>query len=287
MTDLKKQLFAGLLALVLLCAPLSGCAAREAERYDVLASTAPVRAMTAALLEGTGLNCGRVITESVSCLHDYTLTVAQMEKIGQADVVVLNGLGLEDFMEDALRTAKHTITASDGVETLPGEDGEDPHIWLDPANCILMCKNIAAGLAEFYPDKQPLIEQNLSAVTAEYEAAQTYGEETLKALSCRELVTFHDGFSYFADAFSLTIAAAMEVESGSEPSAKELEEIISIVEENQIPAVFTEVNGETGAAEVVAGEAGCAVRTLDMAISNRDYFAAMRQNIDIVKEALG
>ena len=287
MTDLKKRLFAGLLALVLLCAPLSGCAAREAERYDVLASTAPVRAMTAALLEGTGLNCGLVVTESVSCLHDYTLTVAQMEKIGQADVVVLNGLGLEEFMEDALRTAKRTITASTGVDTLPGEDGEDPHIWLDPANCILMCKNIAAGLAEFYPDKQPLIEQNLSAVTAEYEAAQTYGEETLKALSCRELVTFHDGFSYFADAFSLTIAAAMEVESGSEPSAKELEEIISIVEENQIPAVFTEVNGETGAAEVVAGEAGCAVRTLDMAISNRDYFAAMRQNIDIVKEALG
>ena len=94
MTDLKKRLFAGLLALVLLCAPLSGCAAREAERYDVLASTAPVRAMTAALLEGTGLNCGLVVTESVSCLHDYTLTVAQMEKIGQADVVVLNGLGL-------------------------------------------------------------------------------------------------------------------------------------------------------------------------------------------------
>ena len=188
MTDLNKRLFAGLLALVLLCAPLSGCAAREAERYDVLASTAPVRAMTAALLEGTGLNCGLVVTESVSCLHDYTLTVAQMEKIGQADAVVLNGLGLEEFMEDALRTAKRTITASTGVDTLPGEDGEDPHIWLDPANCILMCKNIAAGLAEFYPDKQPLIEQNLSAVTAEYEAAQTYGEETLKALSCRELV---------------------------------------------------------------------------------------------------
>ena len=80
MTDLKKRLFAGLLALVLLCAPLSGCAAREAERYDVLASTAPVRAMTAALLEGTGLTCGLVVTESVSCLHDYTLTVAQMEK---------------------------------------------------------------------------------------------------------------------------------------------------------------------------------------------------------------
>ena len=138
---MKKRIFAGVLALLMVCGMLSGCAAREAERYDVLASTAPVRAMTAALLEGTGLNCGLVVTESVSCLHDYTLTVAQMEKIGRADVVVLNGLGLEDFMEDALQTAKQTITASTGVETLPGEDGDDPHIWLDSANAIRMCRN--------------------------------------------------------------------------------------------------------------------------------------------------
>ena len=130
---MKKRIFAGVLALLMVCGMLSGCAAREAERWDVLATTGPVWSMTGALLEGTGLSCGRVITESVSCLHDYTLTVAQMEKIGRADVVVLNGLGLEDFMEDALQTAKQTITASTGVETLPGEDGDDPHIWLDPA----------------------------------------------------------------------------------------------------------------------------------------------------------
>ena len=100
-------------------------------------------------------------------------------------------------------------------------------------------------------------------------------------------MTFHDGFSYFADSFDLTIAAAMEVEAGSEPSAKELEAIIALVESRQIPAVFYETNGVSGAAEVVAGETGCSVWTLDMAISNGDYFAAMRENIDIVKEALG
>ena len=288
MTDLKKRLFAGLLALVLLCAPLSGCAAREAERYDVLASTAPVRAMTAALLEGMGLNCGLVVTESVSCLHDYTLTVAQMEKIGQADVVVLNGLGLEEFMEDALRTAKRTITASTGVDTLPGEDGEDPHIWLDPANCILMCKNIAAGLAEFYPDKQPLIEQNLSAVTAEYEAAQTYGEETLKALSCRELVTFHDGFSYFARAFGLEVAAAMEIEEGSEPSAKEIESVIRLVEDENIPAVFCEENGERQTAETVARQTGAGLYALTMGMDGGEAGCtdAIYHNIDTIREAL-
>ena len=284
----KKRLFAGLLVLALLCGPLSGCAAREAERYDVLASTAPVRAMTAALLEGTGLTCGLVVTESVSCLHDYTLTVSQMEKLGQADVVILNGLGLEDFMEDALRTAKHTITASIGVDTLPGEDSEDPHIWLDPANCIQMCRNIAAGLSEFYPDKQALIEQNLSAVTAEYEAAQTYGEEALKNLSCRELVTFHDGFSYFARAFGLTIAAAMEIEEGSEPSAKEIESVIRLIEDEHIPAVFCEENGEQQTAETVAKQTGAGLFALTMGMDGGagSCTDAIYHNIDTIREAL-
>ena len=285
---LKKRLFAGLLALALLCTLFSGCAARKAERYDVLASTAPVRAMTAALLDGTDLSCGLVVTESVSCLHDYTLTVAQMEKLGQADVVVLNGLGLEDFMEDALRTAKHTITASDGVETLPGEDGEDPHIWLEPTNCIQMCRNIAAGLSDLYPDKQTLIGQNLLAVTAEYEAAQAYGEEALKNLSCRELVTFHDGFSYFARAFRLTIAAAMEIEEGSEPSAKEIESVIRLVEDENIPAVFCEENGERQTAETVEKQTGTGLFALTMGMDGgaAGCTDAIYHNIDIIREAL-
>ena len=272
----------------LLCTLFSGCAARKAERYDVLASTAPVRAMTAALLDGTDLSCGLVVTESVSCLHDYTLTVAQMEKLGQADVVVLNGLGLEDFMEDALRTAKHTITASDGVETLPGEDVEDPHIWLEPTNCIQMCRNIAAGLSDLYPDKQTLIGQNLLAVTAEYEAAQAYGEEALKNLSCRELVTFHDGFSYFARAFRLTIAAAMEIEEGSEPSAKEIESVIRLVEDENIPAVFCEENGERQTAETVAKQTGTGLFALTMGMDGgaAGCTDAIYHNIDIIREAL-
>ena len=285
---MKKRIFAGVLALLMVCGMLSGCAAREAERWDVLATTGPVWSMTGALLEGTGLSCGRVITESVSCLHDYTLTVAQMERIGRADVVVLNGLGLEDFMGDALQTAKQAITASTGVETLPGEDGDDPHIWLDPANAIRMCRNIADGLSAVYPDKQAQIAQNLQSVTAEYQAAQAYGDETLRALSCRELVTFHDGFSYFARAFGLTIAAAMEIEEGSEPSAREIETIIHLVENRQIPAVFCEENGETLTAQTVANETGAALYALTMGMGEGEMGCtdAIYKNIDTIREAL-
>ena len=192
-------------------------------------------------------------------------------------------------MEDALRTAKAVVTASDGVQTLPGEDGEDPHIWLDPANCIRMCRNIADGLSAIYPDKQETIAQNLQTVTAAYEAAQAYGEEALRELRCRKLVTFHDGFSYFARAFGLEIAAAMEIEHGSEPSAREIEDVIHIVEESELPAVFDEENGESLTAETVARQTGAKLYTLTMGMGEGEMGCtdAIYRNIDTIREALG
>ena len=283
---MNKRRIALLLAALLLS--LSGCAKNAHfegnPKADILATTQPVYQLACALTDRTGLTVGLLISESVSCLHDYTLTVAQMEMIEQAGVVMESGLGLEDFMEDAL-SGKKRIVVSSTISTLEAEEGPDPHWWLDPTRFRAAAKLAAQELGTQYPEYADQLSVNLEAFDKKLSELQNYGSEALKDLSCRELVTFH--FSYFADSFDLTIAAAMEVEAGSEPSAKELEAIIALVESRQIPAVFYETNGVSGAAEVVAGETGCSVWTLDMAISNGDYFAAMRENIDIVKEALG
>ena len=285
---MNKRRIALLLAALLLS--LSGCAKNAHfegnPKADILATTQPVYQLACALTDRTGLTVGLLISESVLCLHDYTLTVAQMEMIEQAGVVMESGLGLEDFMEDAL-SGKKRIVVSSTISTLEAEEGPDPHWWLDPTRFRAAAKLAAQELGTQYPEYADQLSVNLEAFDKKLSELQNYGSEALKDLSCRELVTFHDGFSYFADSFDLTITAAMEVEAGSEPSAKELEAIIALVESRQIPAVFYETNGVSGAAEVVAGETGCSVWTLDMAISNGDYFAAMRENIDIVKEALG
>ena len=146
-----------------------------------------------------------------------------------------------------------------------------------------MAQTIADGLAELYPEDAARLRENAADYAREMDELQAYGEQALSSLSCRQLVTFHDGFSYFADAFGLEIAAAMEVEAGSEPSAKELEEIVQVVRENAIPAVFSETNGTQDAAQLVARETGAGVFVLDMGLSNPD---AIRNNIDTVKEAL-
>ena len=171
-----------------------------------------------------------------------------------AQTIVLSGAGLEDFMSDLFGNCHGVIDSSAGVPLLEcAEDHShdhnhhheaDAHIWLAPENAKIMAKNICDGLCHAYTEHAATFQQNLIALQADLDALQSYGEATLSSLSCREMVTFHDGFGYFAKAFDLTVAAAMEEESGSEASAKELIHLIELMQDRNIPAVFTEINGK-------------------------------------------
>ena len=282
---MKQRIFAILLALALL---LSGCAAQKSKpSADILATTAPVAQIVGAITAGTDLTVATLISEPVSCVHDYALSVDQMRAVEQAKHIVISGAGLEEFMADVL-TSRAVIDASEGLALLPGEEGEsDPHTWLAPENMIAMTRTVEAALAAEYPQHAALFAENADIWCEKLDELQSYGEQHLADLSCRRLVTFHDGFAYFAQAFGLEIAASMEIEAGSEPSARELEEIISLLQDQNIPAVFTEINGTADAAELVSRETGCAVFSLDTAISSVNYLSAMTQNIDTIKEALG
>lgn len=281
------------LSLILILALLAGLLGCSALPPQVLATTKPVYDFTSRICAGTDLSVSLLINESVSCLHDYSLSVEQVRNAEGAYVIVTSGAGLEDFMEDLFTGRDRVIDSSDGIAMLECDDEhhdhhhkQDAHIWLAPENAKQMAQNICAGLCEIYPEHTERFRANLAKLEAELDALQTYGEETLSSLSCREMVTFHDGFGYFAQAFDLTIAAAVEEESGSEASAKELIHLIELMQARNIPAVFTEVNGSASAATIISSEIGVSIHTLNMGMTG-DYFEIMRKNIDTVKEALG
>ncbi len=284
-----------LVFLILFAAVLTGCT--QPETAPVAATTLPVWEFTQRLCEGTGISVARLITENVSCLHDYTVQVSQMRTVESAEMVVCNGAGLEAFMEDVLQDT-NTVDASADILLLCGHDHDvhtseehhhehDPHIWLSLENAKQMCHTICAELSSRYPEHTELFHRNLETLIADLDRLQAYGEATLKYLSCRDLITFHDGFAYFAQSFDLHILKVVEEESGGEASAKELIELIQLVGENRLPAVFTEINGSTAAADVIAAETGVTVYQLDMAMAGDSYFEAMYHNIDTIKEALG
>lgn len=277
---------------------LAGCAS-SIPNAQVAATTLPVWEFSSRLCKDTPITVTRLVTEQVSCLHDYSLNVRQVKAAEAAETIFISGAGLEDFLDD-LFLNNSVIDASSGIDLLCAEESEeehhheeahhheqDPHIWLSPANATIMARNICDGLAAQYPKYRNTFESNLDALIADLAALQEYGEDTLSDLCCRELITFHDGFSYFAEAFDLTIVKAVEEESGSEASAQELIELIKTVQKRNLPAVFTEISGSTSAAGVIARETGCGLYTLDMAMSGDSYFDAMYYNIDTIKEALG
>ncbi len=294
-----KKLLSILLAAAMLIIP--GCGQSDSHEFTITCTTYPVYLLCQKVVEGIdGVHVTLLIDQQISCVHDYSLSVNDMKKLENSDVVLINGGGFEFFLDDIDLGNRTVCDCSAGIPLLSQQghhDGhdhqaeDDPHIWLDPENAAAMAVNIAEALSTYLPS------DTLSA------NAESYGDSLLELkarlnrqlsdLSCRQLITFHDGFAYFASAFGLTVVRSIEEEAGSEASAAEMAEIISLIKDNNIPAIFTEVNGSTATAEAISRETGVVVASLNMMISRPDtesddpYRDIITANVQSIIEALG
>ena len=282
-----------LILLISLCFSFCGCHTEESYP-QICATTLPVYEFTAYLCANTGIKVNRLITENISCLHDYTLQARHMRMIEQSDLVIISGAGLEDFLSEPLKRAKVIIDASSGIKTQCAQEvndhhhahAEDPHIWLSPAYAKKMAENIYSNLVKQYPAYADTFKTNYESLSRKFDELIMYADNALQPVSGSDLITFHDGFHYMADAFNLNILKSIEEESGSEASAALLIELIALVDKNEVKAVFVERNGSCSAASIISAETGVPVYELDMGLAGDSYFTAMYHNIDTLKEAL-
>lgn len=311
-----KRLWALLLTLAL----LAGCAPNPVEdgKTHILCTTYPIYLFTTAVTEGVeDVEVELLVDQQTSCLHNYTLTVRDMKAIEGADIIVMNGAGLEEFMDDALaHSGAQVIDCSENIDLLPSLDhhhheGEeetehevDPHYWMDPRKADQMRDTIFKALLELDPEHRSLyldndleitrtLEERLGVSMGQFWTARSPWAYLDIQNNCATLdfITFHDGFQYFAQAYGLELLKSIEEEEGAEASARELMEIIQLVEEYDIPAIFVERNGSRRSADVIARETGCKVVELDMIMSGdgqgiEPYLQAMEHNLNAVKEAL-
>ncbi len=292
-----------LLACCALLAVLPGCAGAPAEddgAIQVVATTYPVYCFATAVTEGAqGVSVSALVNQSISCLHNYTLTVRDMKLLDRADVIALSGVGLEDFMDDALATSPaERIDCSAGVDLLPsseeeehGESAFDPHIWMDPLRAAQMVQNLADGMCALDPDQAELYQANAESAVARLEELRDTWAEKLAGRESPQLVTFHDGFSYLADAFGMTILAAIEEDEGSTATARDLAGIADLVREYRLSTIFAEVNGSDTSAQAIARETGAEVRVLSMVMSGggdglTPYLDAIDGNMTEIYQAM-
>ena len=307
---MKRPILSMLLSVLLL---LPGCAqapsgSSQEEGLTVLATTYPVYLFARTVAQGgEGVTVERLNTGSVSCLHDYTLSVDDMKKIEGADVIAMNGAGLEDFMDDALAASSAAvIDCSQGVALFENadhihEEGDgghdhghwDPHYWMDPGNAAVMVRNLQEGFALADPDHGDAYARNGEEAAGQLPSFAGDCTQALEGAEGAALITFHDGFHYFAQALGLPLLASIEEEEGSEASAMEINEITQLVKEHQLPVIFTEVNGSDATANAISRETGCQVAQLTMLMDGPEegdlstYLEGVRSNVNTIVSFFG
>lgn len=289
-----------LLAAALLC--LGGCAAEAPEKTEetggatlaIVTSFYPMYVLTANVTDGVeGVSLTNMAEQQTGCLHDYQLLPADMKALEKADVFVINGAGMESFMSRVSEqfTELHVITASEGVEMIQDASGEEnAHVWLDPVRAAQQVRNIAAGLAQADPEHAKAYEANGEAYASRLTSLGNDLRAQLADVKSREIITFHEAFPYFAEAFDLHVAAVIEREPGSEPTTQEIAHTVDLVQEKGIAALFVEPQYPDRAAETIARETGAGIYTLDPIVTgdlDKDaYEKKMRENADTLAEAL-
>lgn len=237
-------------------------------------------------------------------------------RISEAQVVFENGAGLDAWVEDLIESAGNeeqlAVELSEGLEPLESgkhEHGEEyeaedehahehgegnPHFWLDVQNARHYTLRIQDALMEVDPEGAEEYEANAEEYLAELEELDGYIREQAQNIpeERRKLVTFHDAFPYFAEAYGFELVGVILENPEAEPSSREVAEVVQKIEEEEVSAVFTEPQFNAGLADTIAHEAGVEVQELytDTLVEDEAgdmYEAMMRTNIERISEALG
>ena len=305
-----KRILSALLCAAVCLTGFSGCGtpAKESSRLKLLASFYPIAIMALNITDGVeGVAVESMAQQQTGCLHDFQMTTADMKKAETADAFLINGAGMEGFLDkisDQLPELP-VIDSSTGIPLIAsGEDhhhdggeGHDhdqedynPHLWVSITNCMEQVRNLSEGIIALDPEHEAEYRENTETYLEKLSALRDKMHSALDHVKNKDIITFHEAFPYFAEEFGLHIAAVINREPDSQPSAKELADTIRLVRETGVKALFVEPLYPETSADIIAAETGAQVYVLDPAVSGEwdknAYFTAMESNLQVLAQAL-
>ncbi len=231
-------------------------------------------------------------------VHVYAPTPADVRKIADAKLLVVNGFGLEGWLPRLLQAAgsKATIvTATTGIAPLKAGSDADPHAWQSVANAEKYVANIRDALVAADPADAEVFRQNATSYLARLEALDGEVRQAVGEIpeSRRKMISTHDAFGYFAARYGIEFVAPVGVSTEAEPSARDIANIIAQVKAEHIPAVFLERIGDPRLMRRISEETGAKVGGTLYSDSLTDekgeaptYIDMVRHNIRTLTSAL-
>jgi len=234
--------------------------------------------------------------------HVYEPTPADAKNLAAANILFVNGLGFEGWMDRLEKSSGFkgkVVVASTGVTPRQMVEDEkkitDPHAWQSLANGKLYVANMRDGLIAVDPEGKAIYETNAAKYLDEIVKEETVVKETLAKLpeERRKIITSHDAFGYFGAAYGLEVIAPEGVSTESEASAKDVAKIIRQIKAEKVPAVFMENITDHRLLDQIAKETGAKIggTLYTDALSQPSgpagtYLDMFRNNIETLSEAL-
>jgi zinc transport system substrate-binding protein len=282
--------------------------------WKVVCTILPIYVLTLNVVgQIPGVEVKLLLPPHQGCPHDYDLTPSDLIKLSQADLIVANGLGLEEFVEKTLRRSKfqaRVFLAAEKVKPIwnrPGpkplhgkehqEEGNHPHegpinghAWVSPEAAAIMARTIADGLA---------LQDSIHSQEYHFQAEQ-YGKRLenlareMKAVVSqaknKKCLAFHDSLAYLARDIGLTLIGVVESYPGLEPSPKEMAHLIKSLKEQQAAAIFSEPQYSDKIVKTLSKASGVPFFELDPVATGKPaadtYEKAMRKNLEVLRKAV-
>ena len=287
--------FAVALALPFLAAPALGAEVNAVASFSILGDiVARVGGDRVAVTTIVGPNADT---------HVYEPKPSDAAAVAGADIFFVNGLGFEGWMDRFVQSTGYSgqlVVASDGVATHEmDEDGEtvtDPHAWQSLSNGVLYVQNIAKGLCAADAAGCATYTANADAYAAELTTLDATVREQLEAVppEQRKVITTHDAFGYFAEAYGVTFLAPEGISTDAEPSAADVAKLITQIKSEGVRALFVETMSDPRLVQQIADETGVTLggELYADALSLPDgpaptYLDMFRHNVGLLIPAMG
>jgi zinc/manganese transport system substrate-binding protein len=240
--------------------------------YGLIANAEPLRAVASfTLLADMVRNVGGNHVQVRSLIgpngdpHVYEPSPADARALGKADIVFVNGLHLEGWMARLIQASgypREPVALTAGIATRSmEEDGQriiDPHAWNSAANAMLYVDNIVAALGRQDPANAATYVRNGQAYRARLQALDAYAREQIASVpqAQRKVLTSHDAFGYFGDAYGVTFLSPLGLSTESEASAADVARLIQQIRQLQVQAYFIENAADPRLVQQIAKASG-------------------------------
>lgn len=289
---------------------------KKEDQINVVASFYPVYiAVKNITKDMEHVNVINMAGPKAGCLHDYQLTPENLITLSTADVFIVNGGGIESFLDDVLLNYPnlHSITASDGIAFLDSEYGHlhdemeeeghneeeenhdhgefNAHVWMNIDHYIQQVNTIASELSNIDSEYALEYTANAKDYTQKLIELKANTDNIMSSLRGEKVIIFHDAFMYFAKEYGMEIEYVIDMDENTTLSAGQIADLVEVIKEEDIHILFAEEQYGTTIANAVGSETNADIYVLDTLVTGEDdldsYINGVKKNIEVLGEAFG